>query len=180
MEPIDNGRAKVEQWGSDFKIIIPSKSNLLTTLFLMFWLGGWLIGEVTVITILFKAPLAVNFFMVSWLGGWTIGGIAVITTVLWNLFGQEVIYTEDNCLTIANKVLFFVRKKRYDTASIANFRVDREALSRPPYYMRRHYRNFMGRGVIAFDYGLKTIRFGNALDEVEANYLVDDVISRYI
>ena len=57
---------------------LPVSSNYIRfpiAAFLVFWLGGWLMGEVSVIhELLSGSPKAASPFLVFWLGGWTIGG----------------------------------------------------------------------------------------------------------
>lgn len=47
----------------------------------------------------------------------------------------------------------------------------------PPVYQGR--KNIIPDGTIAFDYGAKTYRFAQAVDEAEARQLVETVVKRY-
>lgn len=61
-------------------IIIPHKSGgvvrYLIGAFLLFWLGGWVVGLITVSKEIISGRG--NAFMMFWLGGWIIGGIFAI------------------------------------------------------------------------------------------------------
>src|SRR5258705_11480866 len=46
--------------------------------FLLFWLGGWVLGEKSAITELLSGKGGA--FLIFWLGGWTIGGILAVLT----------------------------------------------------------------------------------------------------
>ncbi len=51
-------------------------SDIGAGLFLLFWLGGWLVGEISAINQLVNGNNEKNsLFILFWLGGWTIGGI---------------------------------------------------------------------------------------------------------
>jgi hypothetical protein len=62
-------------------IVIPAKGSparYLGGLFLLFWLGGWAFGFVSVLTKLLSGNG--NAFEVFWLGGWTVGGVLAAYT----------------------------------------------------------------------------------------------------
>jgi hypothetical protein len=62
-------------------IIIPAKgspSRYLGGLFLLFWLGGWAFGFISVLTKLLSGNG--NAFEVFWLGAWTVGGVLAAYT----------------------------------------------------------------------------------------------------
>ena len=65
----------------DPTIVIPAKANAsryFGGLFLLFWLGGWVVGFRSASTTLMEGKG--GFFLVFWLGGWTIGGILAALT----------------------------------------------------------------------------------------------------
>ncbi len=57
-------------------------------LFLMFWLGGWVVGEIFAVKQILEDMVNKNidFDIVFWLAGWTIGGTFALVQ-LFNLFG---------------------------------------------------------------------------------------------
>lgn len=176
------------------RIIIPSRKNWFTIFFLGFWLTGWAVGEIMVLRIMAtsifgavagKAPnasaglLGISGFLLFWLAGWTVGGGFAIYTFLWQVAGKEVIEVNSGGITIANKIFSFSRPKEYDAQYIKDLRVSQPANSMwSPW---GHAGQFWGRGqgIIAFDYGAKTNRFGSGLDEAEAKMIIAEITQRY-
>ena len=119
---------------------------------------------------LFRADIApVNLFLIVWLVLWTLGGFAVINILVWFIFGKEEITIGNGVLTIVKKATL-VKPKSYDLAHISNV----YAKEQPVYGNRMNgSRSLFNRGTINFEYGLKTVRFGDALDEAEARHIIE-------
>ncbi|SRR5579871_290266 len=169
------GRASIEDEGSRLRIAIPSKFNLFVVLFLLFWLGGWTMGEVSVIRDLFsgRAPAAGLAFMGFWLCGWTLGGIFAFLTVLWMCFGKEILEVDSSLLSCGKTIFSIGFPKQYRMADIRNLRVN----SYSGYF--GSYSSTYIRPSIAFDYGAKTVRLGYGIDEAEAGQIVKRLQERF-
>ena len=165
-------RFTVETTLDGMRVVIPAKRNLFVVAFMVVWLCGWAVGEVTVTGFLrelfsSEGGLVAAPFLLFWLCAWTLGGAAVIGFMLWKLVGREVITFEHGVMTVAKRIGPFSLPKRYDLAHVRDARVS------PPPVTRRRGRNAFTGGMIAFDYGARTFRFGADLDEAEAKYLLD-------
>ncbi|MCB0638288.1 MAG: hypothetical protein KDC54_16780, partial [Lewinella sp.] len=113
-------------------------------------------------------------FLVIWLVIWTIGGVMAGYQFLWMLYGKEVIRVGTGVFTIEHQLLSWNRKKDYDISSIHNLRVNdlliEPGVKHPNYRFRRRR---VIPGSFAFDYGYKTITFGQEVDLAEAHHLLD-------
>jgi hypothetical protein len=167
-----SGRATITDNFSGIELIIPAKKNWFVVPFLCFWLIGWTVGIVMVSKTMFSVaksgpPL---LFLIVWTTMWTLGGCAVIYYLVWSLFGKEIITVGNGLLTITKKGAMFSKPKNYDLAYISNM----IAKEQPLYTQgRNNFRTMMNRGTICFEYGMKTIRFGDALDEAEARHIIE-------
>lgn len=171
---VDNGNARIEHNGNDFRIIIPSKKNWLIIIFMIAWLGGWLMGELSVLRVIIAGEVVA--FLVFWLIGWTAGGCFALLTVLWMLFGKEVIYSERATLVIEKKILGIKKSREYDINNVRNIRIVEKDTS---IFTRRRGLEFYGvsGGLLNFDYGMKTIQFGINIDVAEANHLLEIILN---
>jgi len=181
MELPYQGRAIIEDNFDSVRITIPSKRNYFITLFMCVWLCGWFFGETTAIrTVLNSTNRGADMFMIVWLTGWTLGGIFVLKTIYWQFLGKE-------CIEIGKGVLIMKRQGDplskttfYDLNSCESFRIQDDQINTG---FGRYNWSFNGRntiGTIAFDYGMKTIRFGENIDEAEGKYLLNLLIQKNI
>lgn len=154
------------------RIEIPVKRNAFYTIFLTFWLGGWACGEYFAAREIIRSKaLFTNLFLIFWLGMWTVFGLMAIWSWLWILAGREIIRIESGILAIRKEIGGLGRTKEYSVSEMRDLRVG------PPVYQGR--RNMIPDGTIAFDYGAKTYRFAQAIDEAEAKQLIDTIRQRY-
>jgi hypothetical protein len=161
-------------------VVIPARRNWLILLFLVAWLGGWIMGEVTVskqlLNIADRTPVA---FLSFWLVGWTIGGIFVMGAVVWQLAGREVITVNSSSLLYRVEAFGLGRSRSFQTSEVKNFRSTEYAAS--PFMNQRTLLPPLvgaGYGPVAFDYGARTFRIAPSLDEAEARILVNEMNSR--
>ena len=174
MELPYQGRAIIEDNFDSLRITIPAKKNYFIILFMCVWLCGWFFGETSVIReLLDSTNKGTDLFSIVWLAGWTLGGIFVLKTIYWQFLGKE-------CIEIGKGVLIMKRQGDplskttfYDLNSCESFRVqdDQMNIGSGRY---NTLKSLNGRtGTIAFDYGMKTIRFGESIDEAEGKYLLN-------
>ncbi|GAA3964199.1 hypothetical protein [Mucilaginibacter dorajii] len=175
MEIPYNGRAIVEDNFDSVRIIIPAKRNNATLAFLCVWLCGWFFGEFSVSSTVFTSQHhnAPDLFMIVWLTGWTLGGFFALKTALWQLAGKEIIEIGKGTLELKKKNDWFSKIQVYDLNGCKSFRVQDDSI----YSNQGRFgslRGFKGDsiGTILFDYGMKTVRFGEAVEEAEGKYLL--------
>ncbi len=173
-------RHKIEDTFDSLIIYIPSKRNLLLILFMGFWMMGWFSGETSAINELVKGGFAgKDLFMIAWLGGWTVGGVFALSLLLWQLFGKEKIEVANNSITYSRAVVIPIFPKEYSSEYIKNLRFTNIGYNER--YGRSRNMEFwgFGPGLIAFDYGSRTIRFGIGIDEAEAKQIVAEIQQKY-
>jgi hypothetical protein len=156
------GRAKITDLGDTLRIEIPAHPGGFVEWVCLLLLTGFLIGW-AVVGGLFALRAS---FSVEWLIGWTVGGIlagCIGLPVLLMLVGREVIMVSPMSLDIVIRPIGYVR--RYRLTEISNLRVEEE---------RREFTEGVSStvGVIVFDYGVSTVRFGLWLDPAEARQIV--------
>lgn len=81
LDPPAGSQISIDRKDLDPIIIIPAKASSMRYfggMFLLFWLGGWVLGEKSAITELSSGRGGP--FIIFWLGGWTIGGIVAALT----------------------------------------------------------------------------------------------------
>jgi len=168
------GRAQVERTGLGLAITIPARKNWFAIPFLLFWLIGWLFGEVTVTAeLLANNPNTPDLFLVVWLLMWTMGGGFAIVALFWMLAGKHIITQLPGFLRVENKVFGWGTQKDYDISKIRNFRpLNLTKSSLFSFGWNMELWGF-GKGHIAFDYGMKTIKIAPFIDEPEAQYIIE-------
>jgi hypothetical protein len=175
----DKARAILTETSKGLVIEIPSKKNIFLILFVAAWLVAWAVGEVMVPSNMFHGdnPWSVLLFVGAWLVAWTVGGCFVIYIWLWNVAGKEKIVASDMGLSIKRELFGFGREKEYEISSISNLRVSPQPYN--PFNFSSGLQAYgIGGGIIAFDYGARTYRFGSSLDEAEANQIISSIKQR--
>lgn len=183
METPYGGRAVITDNFDKVEIVIPGKKNYFILLFFSFWLIGWFFGETSVASTM-GTDGAPDMFLYVWLAGWTIGGIFAVSTILFMLLGKETIEAGQGAISIRNQALFFLPPKVYDLNEVKHIRAAEEfSMYNGFQFGRRQQRGVFSNfnsGTVKFDYGLKTIKFGNDLDEAEARYIIGRLKSKKI
>ena len=192
-------RHSMQDNGTVLKLTIPSNKNFLVLPFLGFWLIAWLVGEVIVGGLFlsniirqfssssdvemfgFVGFAASTLFMLAWLGGWTIAGGFAIYTFLWQLVGKEYIEVSYDRIIIKRAIFGFEPTKEYLASHIKNLRVAPFTILRNTIDDWFRPRGFWRApsGFIAFDYGSKTFRFGDGVDEAEAKQILEKIVTRF-
>ena len=186
-----NPRYSVERTPTGMIFSIPSKKNWFIILFLGFWLMGWAMGEITVLGMLgagvfefmhggidgfFEKGAGAfgGLFLLVWLAGWTVGGAFAIYIWLWQLSGVEQITISGDSLRIEKKIPLWGRGKNYHIHSVSSLRVASRAASMWSKSSGMEFRGISG-GLLAFDYGAKTVNFGMGIDEAEAKMILKEL-----
>jgi hypothetical protein len=163
------GRAEIKHFDSGLKIVIPSAKNAfliigllvspLVTIFGIIFLGGIIIfgniGPAVIILIL---------FLLLWIAIGTFNFVILA----WNLAGEETLIIDSSEMRTEKTVIGLHFRKAFHTLDMTAFRVISHAGLRN--YYESYY--FVNVGRIAFDYGMKTYRVGQGLNEVEARQLI--------
>ena len=174
-------RHTASEQGGQVVIGIPPKRNLFIVGFLTLWLCGWAFGEVTastgLFTTLWKGPGPGTAFLLVWLCAWTVGGAFAIYTWLWQVKGREVVTASPTALSIKREVFGLGPTRHYDASQVHRLRLA------PISFNSADFRSGMafwgiGGGVLAFDYGFKTYRFGAGVDEAEAAAILQTIAAR--
>lgn len=172
-------KAVVAETPSGLEITVPAKRNWFITLFLGFWLCGWAMGEIMVPAQFFSPdlPPEIMLFTAAWLAAWTLGGGFAIYVFLWSLVGKERILLSPSHLSIKRDLLGWGRQREYELVHVHHLRVA------PSHHNLFDFRSSLqfwgiGGGLIAFDHGSATIRFGASLEEAEGQLIVDRMLSQ--
>jgi hypothetical protein len=172
-------RATITGGPEGLEIVIPARRQVVPLLFLGIWLAGWLVGELAAIELLFsRRPDRPEAFLLIWLIFWTAGGSVIGYLWLWMLAGKERILMGSSALRMKREVLGLGPTHTYELFRIRNLRVASPAAG------ARDARTTLGisglaGGLVAFEYEGKTIRFGAALDQLEAHAIAERMRQRY-
>ena len=118
-------------------------------------------------------------FLLFWLGGWAVGWAFAFSILAWACFGRETVTVTGDAMTVTRKATWWRREKRFTRERIERLRLDvgpgvlQTMFSLPSRdYFRQSLEIWgLGGGSIVFDYGARTHRFGNKLDDAEARQL---------
>jgi hypothetical protein len=120
-----------------------------------------------------------NWFMILWLTGMTFALVNVLVYLGWFFSGQEIItVTNDGLLTLDKKPNPFIRKKQYDLRQAEFIRIRPEDSSDKKQNVKFLTAFYPNMGIIHFDYGMKTIRFGAEIEEAEAKHLLETLVGK--
>jgi hypothetical protein len=175
METPYSGRTTINESYKGIELIIPAKKNWPVILFMCVWMIGWAFGE-------FFATKAMSggyetngsrSFMILWLTGWTFGGVFIGQRLVQYFIGKEIITFTHGEVTIARKGSLFSRTKTYDLNEAKDFRAVQPVVARDIFgFPKPAITLSQNAGTIWFDYGMKTVRFGNDIDEAEAKAIL--------
>jgi hypothetical protein len=174
-------RSTVTDTAEGVLVSTPVRKNWFILLFLPVWLIGWAVGEVSVGRELLDFEQARGepiLFMVVWLIFWTIGGVFCFALFLWSLFGVENVAVGGSTVSIRREVLGVGYAREYEMTHARNLRVSNAPMNM---FDLRAGLSFwgLGGGLIAFDYGSSTVRFGAGLEEAESARVVARILARF-
>ncbi len=162
------------------EVVIPVRRNPFLTLFLGAWLLGWGFGELAAFHDIVSGGKAwgERSFGVFFLIAWTIAGGFALFAWMWMAAGRERVRLSAAALVIRREVFGVGQDRDYDLAHVQNLRV--AASSFNPFDLSAGlYFWGLGGGLLAFDYGAKTIRFGAAVEEAEARLILERFTRRH-
>jgi hypothetical protein len=164
--------------GRRTRVEIPPKRRWGLWVLLTVFLGMWVVGEVVTLMSFLRddTPSPPAVFLVVWFIFWTAAGAYMLYACAWHLGGQEIIELDDGTLTKKRELFGLGIPRKFNIAEITNLRIlpqslpMRETEDRLTVMMAEFW--VLRGGIMAFDYGAKTHRFGFGVDEPEAQELM--------
>ena len=102
--------------------------------------------------------------------------IMVIYSLLWRFMGKEIVSANRELFVVTRKIFNWKSHKAYKTSEISALRISRPTDRSTE--MFSGFRRILGfAGTIAFDYGAKTFRFADGLDEAEGRQIIKKIQS---
>jgi hypothetical protein len=161
------------------RVEIPARRSWFLWSHLTVFLGFWAIGEIVAPISLLRddTPSKQLVFVAIWFLVWTAAGAYVIYAWAWHLGGQEIIELDDRMLTKKRELFGLGIPKKFNVAEITNLRILPQSLPMRDTEERitAMMAEFWGLrgGIMAFDHGAKTYRFGFGVDEPEAQQIME-------
>ncbi len=144
-------------------------------IFFSFWFVCWTVGGVTAVVFLLHPDSGPPvLLMVLWLVVWAAAELGVGYVWLWRAFGKELVTVGYGNLILKKDILGYGRSKVFPVSQVSNLRASGLFGS----FLRGWgWSKFYGLsgGVIAFESGGKTHRFGIELEEDEARQVVAEL-----
>jgi len=91
--------------------------------------------------------------------------------------GKEIITIDREQISISRKNDILFRQKIYDLQEVKRFHVEEEHFEFDFWSRRNDLGVFRNRGTIRLEYGFKTIKFANDMDQAEANHILETLRS---
>lgn len=177
METPKTGRATFSEGFNSLQITISAKKNYLMIVMPVISIGMFF---VIVPADFFKNMQHDSFFIffgILWL---VIGLSTVLRTVFWTLAGKEIIKAEDGIITIQRKGDLLSKTRSYNLSETHAFRAEENNSTENNNLLNNFTSDFKGIGTICFEYGKKTIRFGDGLSQAEGNYIIQKLRDKKI
>ena len=124
------------------------------------------------------APPEGEFFMLAWFGVWTMSGVFAIYACLWQVLGKEIVTVRGQTFKTRRDIGGLGFGKEYALAQMRELRAEQAGFN-PMEFSSSLQLWGVGGGVIAFEYGARTYRFGAGLDEAETKQVVTAIKKRY-
>lgn len=162
----------------DNRISIASRKFWFFLIFWGIWLVIWIVGGVAALVALLhdksQPRLAV---LVAAFIAWAVAGLCVALFWLWFACGREVINVAEGKLILRNEILGRGRSEVFPLAQVSNLRACGLFGSFYTWSAMLQVYGLSG-GMIAFECGGRTHRFGKLLEEGEASEIVKELRSR--
>lgn len=166
--PPPRARSTVIDSSSGLEVIIPAKKNPWPFVVLGFCFVIWALFSLALGDLVFSRGLLPEsipeLFLLTALGAWALGGIGFFCACLWLLLRRERVRLQRDSLLIQREALGYSRNRDFELTHVQDLRVAPVHLSLS--------------GLLAFDYGARTFRFGSGLDEAEARSIAEALLAR--
>lgn len=175
-------RAVISHDGIDYKITIPSKKNYLLIIFfpLSFIVGIPIFiqsGAYKQISATAKSTGS-EVFIIIWFTGMLLSYLFTLIITLWSAIGKEYVKVNRSTLTVKKSIFGFGLNKEYDLTQAKDFYVDPSYVKKSGAFGSSNNKlkelGFIG-GIIAFSYGMKTVRFAGSIEVPEAQKILNDL-----
>lgn len=178
VQPSDS-RVTISDTVAGLRIVMPCRRSWSVIVFLAFWICGWAVGEVMVSRQFVQgdAPAEGEFFMLAWLGVWTVGGVVAIYAWLWQVMGKEIVTVHGQTFTVRRDMGGLGFDKEYSLVQMRDLRIRQVGFN--PVDLSASFQLWGVGGMIAFDYGTRTVRFGVGLDEAEIKHVLTSIKQRH-
>lgn len=167
-EPLTQARYQIEMAGADEVIRIPARKRLFVMLFLPVWLTGWTAGGIAAVT---QVIHGAGGFLVVWLCFWAVGWVFAAGTLVWMLFGAELLRVAGGDLVVALAVGPWSWRRVYNGREIRRLQV----AVQPPWLAQFQLPSPLTgaqSGAVKFDYGARTVHVAGGLDEAEGRAII--------
>jgi hypothetical protein len=120
-----------------------------------------------------------SIFLIGFMAMW----LNILQSLLWLITGKEIVEVKPTTILLTEKTLRWQRSQEFLLEHFSDLRVFHSSspLLWPLEVLKEIYRPLGRNGVIAFDYGAKTYRFGLDLEQAEAKQIIraiQDFLSR--
>jgi hypothetical protein len=170
-EDLKQARFSVDSAEGVETIRIPARRNWLVLPFIALWLLMWTIGGGGAATALLNR---FDPFLLLWFVIWAAAWLVAAAIVLWQVWGAEYLRAVGGDLEVGYAFPGFRKSRLYRgshirslTASDTGNMFARMNSALPPFL------NWARSGSIKFDYGARTIRAAEPLDEAEGRMIVE-------
>ena len=177
-------RHNTEDLSNSLIVTIPSPRKWYVIAYLILQILVWLVLELLVIGFVVlpwvehKATGDGVLYLGAWLFLLTVLGFVAMYAFIWQVIGKERVELGSLSIKISRNLLWFIPPREYSAAHIKYMRVSFPSQSRIPGGLMFEAWGLVG-GMIAFDYGAKTFRFGGALDEAEAKQIIAEIQQKF-
>ncbi len=169
------------------RYIIPAQRQWLGMLFMVAWLSVWAIAEIGILSFCFSCIRSIwtdglpkggalfggafiGLLITIWLAFWTYGGMVAIASIVWQLFGREILTVTPLILSIENRALCLKRSYEYPISEVKDIRVNRWPVSSDDDKQTEDE-----AGGLAMDHGMATIYFAQEIEEAEAKWIWSEI-----
>lgn len=176
-------RHTVEDLGSSLLITIPSPRKWFLVIHLIIQVLVWVLMEViilgaVIIGIENNGYSSSSAFIGIWLILFTLMGFFALYALLWQLAGREEVEVNTQSITIRHVLFGLNFPKEYSSNYFKDIRIS-IATTRNTGWPFMFESWGLGGGTIAFDYGAKTYRLANSLDEAEAKQIIAEIQQKF-
>lgn len=187
--PLPASHHTVENSDTSVKVTLPSKRNIVYILWFCLWLFGWGYMVYAILYIPIRiyqvieagkttasemqvgdGLIVMGVFLLIFLLALLAMGAVIIYALFWLIAGREVIEADSKVLKVSRQIFSWKRTSEYSANEVKDLRA---SVKQSVFGPMKSIRKLMGLdGIIAFDYGAKTFRFGLEIEEAEAKQII--------
>jgi hypothetical protein len=171
---------QTEENAAGLRATVPARPYRFMVRFLSVWLAVWAIGEAATLGKLLSpegAPFDSSQLAGFWV--WTLVGVLAALMLLWQKHGREIITVNNTMLLHRVEIFGIGITAAYPASQLKALRVIvphsypliNQGAWWPPFYG-------FGKGLVAFDYGARTVRIASSLNRDDAAALLQQLSTR--